>query len=107
MTFFLLLYLNQATQVLYVSTQNFVSVSSSLGGCGVKAKEVPSKYIRCNMKYYYYYFYYYRCVEHFELFSCDLFHLALHIFKPIFTIVLHKLFFNNDLILNLKILKQV
>ncbi|XP_034459066.1 ciliogenesis and planar polarity effector 1 [Hippoglossus hippoglossus] len=36
----------KATQVLYVSTQNFVSVSSSLGGCGMKTLEIPSKYIR-------------------------------------------------------------
>ncbi|XP_029372415.1 ciliogenesis and planar polarity effector 1 isoform X2 [Echeneis naucrates] len=34
------------TQVLYVSTQNFVSISSSLGGCGSKKLEIPSKYIR-------------------------------------------------------------
>lgn len=26
--------------------QNFVSVSSSLGGCGSKKLEIPSKYIR-------------------------------------------------------------
>ncbi|XP_062269256.1 ciliogenesis and planar polarity effector 1 [Platichthys flesus] len=36
----------KATQVLYVSTQNFVSVSSSLGGCGMKTLAIPSKYIR-------------------------------------------------------------
>nr|XP_057917617.1 ciliogenesis and planar polarity effector 1 isoform X2 [Doryrhamphus excisus] len=36
----------KATQVLFVSTQNFVSVSSGLGGCGCKAEEIPSKYIR-------------------------------------------------------------
>ncbi|GAA6217096.1 uncharacterized protein C5orf42 homolog [Lates japonicus] len=36
----------KATQVLYVSTQNFVSVSSGLGGCGSKKMEIPSKYIR-------------------------------------------------------------
>ncbi|XP_040914910.1 ciliogenesis and planar polarity effector 1 [Toxotes jaculatrix] len=36
----------KATQVLYVSTQNFVSVSSDLGGCGSKKMEIPSKYIR-------------------------------------------------------------
>ncbi|XP_019938136.2 ciliogenesis and planar polarity effector 1 [Paralichthys olivaceus] len=36
----------KATQVLYVSMQNFVSVSSSLGGCGMKTIEIPSKYIR-------------------------------------------------------------
>ncbi|KAG7498681.1 cilioproteinsis and planar polarity effector 1 isoform X1 [Solea senegalensis] len=35
-----------ATQVLYVSTQNFVSVSSGLGGCGIKTMEIPSRYIR-------------------------------------------------------------
>lgn len=38
----------QATQVLFVSMQNFVSVSSSLGGCGSKKLEIPSKYIRCS-----------------------------------------------------------
>eukprot|EP00064_Thunnus_orientalis_P007705 superscaffoldBa00000871_g7727 len=36
----------KATQVLFVSTQNFVSVSSGLGGCGSKNLEIPSKYIR-------------------------------------------------------------
>lgn len=36
----------QATQVLFVSMQNFVSVSSGLGGCGSKKLEIPSKYIR-------------------------------------------------------------
>ncbi|XP_076614742.1 ciliogenesis and planar polarity effector 1 [Chaetodon auriga] len=36
----------KATQVLFVSTQNFVSLSSSLGGCGSKKMEIPSKYIR-------------------------------------------------------------
>ncbi|XP_034064419.1 ciliogenesis and planar polarity effector 1 isoform X2 [Gymnodraco acuticeps] len=36
----------KATQVLFVSTQNFVSISSSLGGCGSKKMEIPSKYIR-------------------------------------------------------------
>ncbi|XP_040012827.1 ciliogenesis and planar polarity effector 1 [Xiphias gladius] len=36
----------KATQVLYVSTQNFVSVSSCLGGCGSKKMAIPSKYIR-------------------------------------------------------------
>lgn len=45
MLFFLLL--TQATQVLFVSMQNFVSVSSGLGGCGSKKLEIPSKYIRC------------------------------------------------------------
>lgn len=29
-----------------MSTQNFVSVSSGLGGCGSKKLEIPSKYIR-------------------------------------------------------------
>ncbi|XP_072309627.1 ciliogenesis and planar polarity effector 1 [Eucyclogobius newberryi] len=36
----------QATQVLFVSTVNFVSVSRSLGGCGSKKMAIPSKYIR-------------------------------------------------------------
>uniref|UniRef100_A0AAV2J046 Uncharacterized protein n=1 Tax=Knipowitschia caucasica TaxID=637954 RepID=A0AAV2J046_KNICA len=36
----------QATQVLFVSTINFVSIPSRLGGCGCKKKEIPSKYIR-------------------------------------------------------------
>ncbi|XP_041826553.1 ciliogenesis and planar polarity effector 1 isoform X3 [Melanotaenia boesemani] len=36
----------KATQVLFVSTQNFVSISSGLGGCGSKRVEIPSKYIR-------------------------------------------------------------
>ncbi|KAM9793985.1 ciliogenesis and planar polarity effector 1 isoform 1-T1 [Syngnathus typhle] len=36
----------QATQVLFVSTQNFVSVSSGLGRCGCKTEQVPSKYTR-------------------------------------------------------------
>uniref|UniRef100_A0A3B4AUS7 Ciliogenesis and planar polarity effector 1 n=1 Tax=Periophthalmus magnuspinnatus TaxID=409849 RepID=A0A3B4AUS7_9GOBI len=36
----------QATQVLFVSTVNFVSVSRSLGGCGCKKMSIPSKYIR-------------------------------------------------------------
>uniref|UniRef100_H3CUI4 Ciliogenesis and planar polarity effector 1 n=1 Tax=Tetraodon nigroviridis TaxID=99883 RepID=H3CUI4_TETNG len=36
----------KATQVLFVSMQNFVSVSSGLGGCGSKKLEIPSKYIR-------------------------------------------------------------
>ncbi|XP_034751796.1 ciliogenesis and planar polarity effector 1 isoform X2 [Etheostoma cragini] len=36
----------KATQVLYVSTQNFVSISSGLGGCGSNKMEIPSKYIR-------------------------------------------------------------
>ncbi|XP_028274109.1 ciliogenesis and planar polarity effector 1 isoform X3 [Parambassis ranga] len=34
------------TQVLFVSTQNFVTVSSGLGGCGSKKMEIPSRYIR-------------------------------------------------------------
>lgn len=36
----------QAAQVLFVSTKNFVSISSGLGGCGSKKMEMPSKYIR-------------------------------------------------------------
>lgn len=32
--------------MLFVSTQNFVSVSSGLGGCGSKKLDIPSKYIR-------------------------------------------------------------
>nr|XP_040053253.1 ciliogenesis and planar polarity effector 1 isoform X3 [Gasterosteus aculeatus aculeatus] len=36
----------KATQVLFVSTQNFVSTSSGLGGCGSKKLDIPSKYIR-------------------------------------------------------------
>ncbi|XP_008284693.1 uncharacterized protein C5orf42 [Stegastes partitus] len=36
----------KATQVLFVSTQNFVSISSGLGGCGSKKMEIPAKYIR-------------------------------------------------------------
>nr|XP_046231509.1 ciliogenesis and planar polarity effector 1 isoform X2 [Scatophagus argus] len=36
----------KATQVLFVSTQNFVSISSGLGGCGSKKMKIPSKYIR-------------------------------------------------------------
>ncbi|XP_034047925.1 ciliogenesis and planar polarity effector 1 isoform X2 [Thalassophryne amazonica] len=36
----------RATQVLFVSTQNFVSISSHLGGCGSKKLDIPSKYIR-------------------------------------------------------------
>ncbi|XP_053708695.1 ciliogenesis and planar polarity effector 1 isoform X1 [Synchiropus splendidus] len=35
-----------ATMVLFVSTQNFVSTSSSLGGCGSKTNAIPSKYVR-------------------------------------------------------------
>ncbi|XP_041666961.1 ciliogenesis and planar polarity effector 1 isoform X2 [Cheilinus undulatus] len=36
----------QATQVLFVSTQNFVTVSCGLGGCGSKKLDIPSKYTR-------------------------------------------------------------
>ncbi|XP_073686293.1 ciliogenesis and planar polarity effector 1 [Garra rufa] len=36
----------QATQVLFISTQNFVTVSSWLGGCGVKTLNIPAKYVR-------------------------------------------------------------
>ncbi|KAJ8346971.1 hypothetical protein SKAU_G00283720 [Synaphobranchus kaupii] len=36
----------RATQVLFVSTQNFVTVSSWLGGCGSKNLSIPSKYVR-------------------------------------------------------------
>ncbi|XP_051907353.1 ciliogenesis and planar polarity effector 1 isoform X1 [Hippocampus zosterae] len=36
----------KATQVLFVSTQNFVSVSSGLGRCGCKTEQVPPKYTR-------------------------------------------------------------
>ncbi|XP_058644711.1 ciliogenesis and planar polarity effector 1-like [Onychostoma macrolepis] len=36
----------QATQVLFISTQNFVTVSSLLGGCGVKTLSLPAKYVR-------------------------------------------------------------
>ncbi|KAK2819157.1 hypothetical protein Q5P01_024718 [Channa striata] len=36
----------KSTQVLFVSTQNFVSISRSLGGCGSKEMDIPSKYIR-------------------------------------------------------------
>ncbi|KAM4532203.1 ciliogenesis and planar polarity effector 1 [Fundulus diaphanus] len=34
------------TQILFVSTHNFVSVSSHLGGCGSKKMDIPSKYVR-------------------------------------------------------------
>ncbi|KAL2087747.1 hypothetical protein ACEWY4_016575 [Coilia grayii] len=34
------------TQVLFVSTQNFVSVSTGLGGCGSKNLSIPAKYVR-------------------------------------------------------------
>ncbi|XP_029025275.1 ciliogenesis and planar polarity effector 1 [Betta splendens] len=36
----------KATQVLFVSTKNFVSISRNLGGCGSKNMQIPSKYIR-------------------------------------------------------------
>ncbi|KAG1971251.1 ciliogenesis and planar polarity effector [Pimephales promelas] len=36
----------RATQVLFISTQNFVTVSSLLGGCGVKKLIIPAKYVR-------------------------------------------------------------
>ncbi|KAL1267181.1 hypothetical protein QQF64_002856, partial [Cirrhinus molitorella] len=36
----------QATQVLFISTQNFVTVSSLLGGCGIKTLNIPAKYVR-------------------------------------------------------------
>ncbi|KAM9306622.1 LOW QUALITY PROTEIN: ciliogenesis and planar polarity effector 1 [Pholidichthys leucotaenia] len=36
----------KATQVVFVSTQNFVSVSTDLGGCGSKNVEIPAKYVR-------------------------------------------------------------
>ncbi|XP_061731707.1 ciliogenesis and planar polarity effector 1 isoform X1 [Nerophis ophidion] len=36
----------KATQVVFVSTQNFISVSSGLGGCGCKSEAIPSKYVR-------------------------------------------------------------
>ncbi|XP_026995153.2 ciliogenesis and planar polarity effector 1 isoform X2 [Tachysurus fulvidraco] len=36
----------RATQVLYISMQNFVTVSSSLGGCGSKKLSIPPKYVR-------------------------------------------------------------
>ena len=36
----------RATQILFVSTQNFVIVSSGLGGCGSKKLVIPSKYVR-------------------------------------------------------------
>ena len=40
----------QATQVLFVSTQNFVSVARVLGGCGSRNLTIPSKYLRyCEM----------------------------------------------------------
>ncbi|XP_021334904.2 ciliogenesis and planar polarity effector 1 isoform X3 [Danio rerio] len=36
----------RATQVLFISTLNFVTVSSLLGGCGVKVLSIPAKYVR-------------------------------------------------------------
>ncbi|KAM9841669.1 LOW QUALITY PROTEIN: ciliogenesis and planar polarity effector 1 [Aulostomus maculatus] len=36
----------KATQVLFVSSQNFVSISVGLGGCGSKIRDIPPKYIR-------------------------------------------------------------
>ncbi|XP_072514569.1 ciliogenesis and planar polarity effector 1 isoform X3 [Salminus brasiliensis] len=36
----------RATQVLFISVQNFVTVSSSLGGCGSKKLSIPPKYVR-------------------------------------------------------------
>ncbi|XP_051542049.1 ciliogenesis and planar polarity effector 1 isoform X2 [Myxocyprinus asiaticus] len=36
----------RATQVLFISTQNFVTVSSLLGGCGSKTLNIPAKYVR-------------------------------------------------------------
>ncbi|KAG5834760.1 hypothetical protein ANANG_G00264980 [Anguilla anguilla] len=36
----------RATQVLFISTLNFVTVSSWLGGCGSKNLSIPSKYTR-------------------------------------------------------------
>ncbi|CAL8321801.1 unnamed protein product [Lota lota] len=36
----------RATQVLFVSTQNFVSIARGLGGCGSKNLTIPSKYLR-------------------------------------------------------------
>lgn len=36
----------QVTQVLFISIQNFVTVSSLLGGCGLKTLNVPAKYVR-------------------------------------------------------------
>jgi len=38
--------IGKATQVLFISTQNFVTVSSLLGGCGVKTLIIPAKYVR-------------------------------------------------------------
>ncbi|XP_065120529.1 ciliogenesis and planar polarity effector 1 isoform X4 [Paramisgurnus dabryanus] len=36
----------RVTQVLFISTQNFVTVSSLLGGCGLKTLNIPAKYVR-------------------------------------------------------------
>ncbi|XP_067255037.1 ciliogenesis and planar polarity effector 1 isoform X2 [Chanodichthys erythropterus] len=36
----------RVTQVLFISTQNFVTVSSLLGGCGIKTLNIPAKYVR-------------------------------------------------------------
>ncbi|XP_048359496.1 ciliogenesis and planar polarity effector 1 isoform X2 [Sphaerodactylus townsendi] len=36
----------QATQILFMSTMNFVTVSGSVKGCGSKNRKVPSKFIR-------------------------------------------------------------
>ncbi|XP_066507194.1 ciliogenesis and planar polarity effector 1 isoform X2 [Hoplias malabaricus] len=36
----------RATQVLFISVQNFVTLSSSLGGCGSQKLNIPSKYVR-------------------------------------------------------------
>ncbi|XP_076158575.1 ciliogenesis and planar polarity effector 1 [Alosa pseudoharengus] len=36
----------RTTQALFVSTQNFVSVSAGLGGCGSKNLSIPAKYVR-------------------------------------------------------------
>ncbi|KAB5543313.1 hypothetical protein PHYPO_G00077610 [Pangasianodon hypophthalmus] len=36
----------RATQALFISVQNFVTVSSSLGGCGSKKLSIPPKYVR-------------------------------------------------------------
>ncbi|XP_060764829.1 ciliogenesis and planar polarity effector 1 isoform X4 [Neoarius graeffei] len=36
----------RATQALFISVQNFVTVSSSLGGCGSKKFSIPPKYVR-------------------------------------------------------------
>ncbi|XP_053501766.1 ciliogenesis and planar polarity effector 1 isoform X4 [Ictalurus furcatus] len=36
----------RATQALFISVQNFVTVSSSLGGCGSRKLSIPPKYVR-------------------------------------------------------------